>query len=363
MTMAKSKTELEQRCPSPPYTRWDQRGKPVLLAHLKRINGKSLCLSLETDDPNVAKRHMRLLVTMLVAYGRLSPDRGAAKVYGPKGTGRSRIEKADAEVRRLKALSDGDYGSQALATAKRWGCPVGIIHYLAGRKPELSAGTYRTRRMRARKRGQRMPMGDTWEHRPQGGKYFGWNGKVLTARLQIGGWPRQWPLKVIDEEQAEALMAPVRVAREHLQQASAEELNLELGTDAAVAATAARAGARAQLASAISKAGGPKELVEFVLRGPQEEVGTDVPERVVMPRAGRRAMKLAAQKGCVQAYMKLIEAYPDGAPQPRADLEKKMMGEFKVTRKEARDCRAKAINRYASVPGNSCKWDKSGRRR
>jgi hypothetical protein len=56
--------------------------------------------------------------------------------------------------------------------------------------------TYRTRRMRARKRGQRMPMGDTWEHRPQGGKYFGWNGKVLAARLQIGGYrmpmPGEW---------------------------------------------------------------------------------------------------------------------------------------------------------------------------
>ena len=335
----------------------------MLLSYLKLLDAKRLCLSLETEDPDIARRHMRLLVAMSLADGRLSPDSGAAEVYGPKGTRRPRLDDVDTEIRRLKALSEAEFGSEALATAKRWGRPVGIIHHLAGRKPALSAGTYRTRRMRARKRGQRMPMGDTWEHRPQGGKYFGWNGKVLTARLQIGGWPRQWPLKVIDEEQAEALMAPVRVAREHLQQASAEELNLELGTDAAVAATAARAGARAQLASAISKAGGPKELVEFVLRGPQEEVGTDVPERVVMPRAGRRAMKLAAQKGCVQAYMKLIEAYPDGAPQPRADLEKKMMGEFKVTRKEARDCRAKAINRYASVPGNSCKWDKSGRRR
>jgi len=59
MTMAKPKTELEQRCPSPPYTRWDQRVKPVLLSHLKRINEKSLCLSLETQDPQVAKRPER----------------------------------------------------------------------------------------------------------------------------------------------------------------------------------------------------------------------------------------------------------------------------------------------------------------
>jgi hypothetical protein len=60
MTMAKPKTELEH---------------------------------LETDDPEIAKRHMRLLVAMLLANGRLLPNGGAAKVYGPKGTGRSRIEK------------------------------------------------------------------------------------------------------------------------------------------------------------------------------------------------------------------------------------------------------------------------------
>src|SRR5262249_42895903 len=142
----------------------------------------------------------------------------------------------------------------------------------AGRKPALSAGTYATRRMRARRR---FPMGNTWEHRPQGGKSFGWNGNVLTARLQIGGQSRQWPLKVINQDQADPLMAPLRFTRNQLQQAAAEELNCELGTVAAAAATAARAAARAQLANAISKAGGPTDLVEFVLKGPQEKVGTD----------------------------------------------------------------------------------------
>ena len=36
--MAKPKPELAQRCPPPPYTRWDQRGKPVLLSYLKLID-------------------------------------------------------------------------------------------------------------------------------------------------------------------------------------------------------------------------------------------------------------------------------------------------------------------------------------
>ena len=96
---------------------------------------------------------------------------------------------------------------------------------------------------------------------------------------------------------------------------------------------------------------------------PAREQGNAVPSQAVIPRAERRAMKLAALEKVVQRYIELIQAHPDGAPEPRDVLEKKMMGEFKVTRKEARDCRAKAINRYASVPGNSCKWGKSGRRR
>jgi hypothetical protein len=262
MTMAKPKTELGQRYPPPPYTRWDQRGKPVLLCYLKKLSdGKSLCLSLQTRDPDIAKRHLRLLVAWELGKGRLSPDGGAAKVYGPKGTGRSWLKKIDAEVRRLKALPEAEYGSEALATAKRWDRPVEIIHHLAGRKPKTAAGTFRTRRMRARKHDHDMPMGDTWEHRAQGGKYVGWNGKVLAARLQISGRSWQWPLKGIDKEEAEALMGPVRVARERLQQAAAEALECELGTDAAADAAAVRAGARAQLARAIITAGGPKELV------------------------------------------------------------------------------------------------------
>jgi hypothetical protein len=315
MTMPKPKTELEQRFPSPPYTRWDQRGKPVLLSYLKLIDGKGLCLSLETQDPDIAKRQMRLLVAKLLAKGRLSPDGGAAEVYGPKGRRRSRLDKLDTEVRRLKALSEAKYGAEALATAKRWGCPVGIIHHLVGRKPELSAGAYRNRRTRARVNGQVMPMGDTWEHRPQGGKYFFWNGKVLTARLQIDGRTWQWPLKVIDEENAEALMAPIRVARERLHRAAAEELNFELGTDAAMAAAEARAGARIPLASAIITAGGPKKLADFVLKGPQEEVATAIPQRAAAVAAAPSTTlsatkrRQAAEKKSEQLLTERYQAY------------------------------------------------------
>ena len=79
-----------------------------------------------------------------------------------------------------------------------------------------------------------------------GGKYFFWNGKVLTARLQISGRTWQWPLKVIDEKKAGALMASVRAARERLRRAAVEELNCELGSDPALAAAAALTIARGQ---------------------------------------------------------------------------------------------------------------------
>jgi hypothetical protein len=275
--MARWKTELEQRRPSPPYTRWDQRGDPVLLCYLKHIDGKSLCLSLQTADPDIAKRHMRLLVAWLLYKERLSPDSGPAKVYGPKKSERSRHKKFFAEVRRLKALAEAKYGSQALAIAKRRGCPIGMIHYMAGRKPPLSAGTFNTRRMRRRARGAQLPKGDTWEHHAQGGKYYFRNRNVLTARIHISRRTRQWPLKVEDEEEAAAVMAPVRFARERLHQAAVEALNYELETKEAVTAAAALTSARDQLASAIITAGGPKELADFVRKGPQEGVGTAVP--------------------------------------------------------------------------------------
>jgi len=357
MTMAKPKTELGQRCPPPPYTRWDQRGKPILQSYLRLIDRKWSCPSLETGDPYIARRHMRLLVAMLVAKGRLSPDGGAAKLYCPSGTWRSRLQKIDTEVRRLKALSEAEYGSRALATAKRWRCPVGIVHHLARRKPELSAVAHRNRRSRARKRGQQMPMGDTWEHRPQGGKSFGWNGNVLTARLQIDGRSWHWPLKGIDnEEEAEALMGPVRVAREDLRQAALESLNCELGTDAAVTAAAARVAARARLAMAIITAGGPRNLTEIVIKGPQERIHVAVPQPAIVRRAERRAIKKTALEKCVQRYIELIQFHPDGAPEPREVLAQKMMNELGVTWHEARDCRGLAIKRTGNL-----NWRRRGR--
>jgi hypothetical protein len=357
--MARLTTELGQLHPPPPYTRWDQRVKPVLLCYLKNLTrGKSLCLSLQTQNPDIAMGHMQLIVEWSLAKGHLSPDSGAARVYGPKGTGRSRFNKIASQVRRLKGVPKAKYGSEALALAKSWARPVGIIHFLTGRKPELAAGTYATRRMRARGDGKSFPKADTWEHRPQGGKCYGWNGNVLTARVQIDSRKSQWPLKATNEQEAEAVMAPVRVARKRLYRAAAKELNCELGTNEAVAAATERTGARAELASAIIAAGGPKELAEFVLRGPQAEVRTVVSQPVVNRRADRRAIKQANLEKCVERYIELIKANPDRAPEPRDVLAQKMTSDFGVTLREARECRAKAIKSMENL-----NWPRRGRPR
>ncbi len=270
--MSNPTTELSQRCPPPPYAHWDQRGKPVLLSDLKLIDHK-------------------------------------------QEAGRARLRKFIAEIRRLKALSQAEYGSKSPASAKHWRLPVGIIHCLTGRKPTISRQTHASRRMRDRRRGKQLPMWNTWEHRPQGGKGYGWNGKVLTARQQIGGRPWQWSLKTNDGEKAEALMGPVRVARQHLRQAATEHGKYELGTDAKVAAAVALMGARAELARAIHAAGGRNELVEFVAKGPQQEVGTAVPQRAsavtVAPNAAVSATKRrqAAEEKCRQLLIERHQTY------------------------------------------------------
>jgi hypothetical protein len=93
---------------------------------------------------------------------------------------------------------------------------------------------------------------------------------------------------------------------------------------------------------------------------PAREQGNAVPPQAVIPRAERRARKLAAQENCVQRYIELIQAHPGGAPEPRAVLEKKMMKDFDVGRDDARKARAEAIRRKRrSLPHNS-KWDQPG---
>jgi hypothetical protein len=274
--MAKPTTELGQRCPPPPYTKWDQRGKGVLLVHLKKnhfIDGKSLHPSLETNDRHVAMRHMRWLVPMLLLQGRLRADSGAAKEYGAEGIRRSRLNAALREIRRLGRVADAEYGSEALATAKRWGRPLGFIHCLTGRQPELGAGAYRNRRSRARKqarlRGEReTPERTSWHFRRQGKKYFYSNHGVMHARVQFERRDYKWPLGTRDQTAAARTMGPVRLAREGVWKAADKWGDYVLGTDASIGAGAALQTACGRFAEALHAAGAPPELVALAVKPP-----------------------------------------------------------------------------------------------
>jgi hypothetical protein len=354
--MAKQRTELERWCPSPPYTRWDQRNqqKPVLLCYLKNIDGKSLCLSLETQNPDIAMGHMRLLVVWSIANGLLSPDSGAAKVYPPKGPERSRLKKIETEVRRLKALSDAEYGSGASATAKRWDLPVGIIHHLVGRRPAVSRGTYATRRMRARERGEQIAKVSSWHYRRIGGKCFYLNGGVMTARLDVAGRKYIWPLTTREGKEAAAIMEPVRVGRERVREAARRVLDYELGSIEYLDAVRIREKACVALAAAILGAGGPIDLAKAVQEPPSGENGTALPKAV---RA--KPVKQAARNECIDWLAKLILTSPDGPTGPRRELEKEAKAKFGVTREDFRTY-FRIARKKANTPDES-KWLIGGR--
>jgi hypothetical protein len=354
MTMAKPKTELGRRCPPPPYTRWDQRGKPVLLSYLKLIEGKRLCLSLETKDPDIAKRHMQLLVAMMLAEGRLSPNSAAAEVYGRRGTRRPRLDDVETEVRRLKTLSKAEYGSQALATAKRWGRPVGIIHHLAGRKPELSAGTFRTRRMRARKRGEQIAKGESWHYRRVGGKCFYLNGGVMNARLEVAGRKYLWPLPTSDRVEAAAIMEPVRVARERVREAAKRALEYERGSVDYADAVRTREKACIAMAAAIIDAGGPIDLSKAVQDPPPGEDGTALPKVFKA-----KPMKKVARGKCIDWLIDLVLTSPDGPTGPRHELEQNAKAKFGVLREDFRACFRVALKK--ANPTSKSRWRVGGR--
>jgi hypothetical protein len=152
-------------------------------------------------------------------------------------------------------------------------------------------------------------------------------------------------------------MNPVLVAWDNVYQVGKQELRWEIGTAEYIAAVAARVEACGRLAREIHAAGGPKELVAFVMTPPQSQTGTASATIVdSVTGTNRKAIKKAALENCVVRYIELIKAHPDGAPEPREVLARKMMNEFRVTWHEAPDCRRQAIKRTGNL-----KWLRHGR--
>jgi hypothetical protein len=351
MTMAKPKTELAQRCPPPPYMEWSRLGRPMLVSNVQRglSTGKRLRVSLSTDDPELAKRLMRILIAQLVIDGRLAPESGAARVYGRGGATAAARGKT---IVRLKTLSQSEYDIQVSLTAQRWGVPKQIVHVMAQRKPTLSVSVFSNRRTRRRKRGEQIPKGTSWHYRSPRGKHFYLHRKRVNAALRLENTHYRWLLPTRDLTKAAEIMEPVRLARERVHQAAVRTLNYEAGSVEHADAVRNREKACVALASAIIEAGGPMELVTFVQVPPPGEGGTALPKALKA-----KATRSALLEKCVQRYMEYIKANPEGPPKPREELAAEMMQMFHVTWHECRLCRQKAIKRTSNA-----NWAKAGRR-
>jgi hypothetical protein len=291
---------------APPYMRWDQRGRPVLQATLKLPDGTTVRAMLNTDDRKIAVQRMQLIVVLLVRDGRLPANSRAAQLYG------RRPVRGVAEVKRLAALSREEYAVERKTAAARLGLSLPTLDDLSKQQPELP-NRERQRRHRARQRGQRIAMANFWYHRPPRGRGFYKNGRVMTARIQLARSATTWSLKFRDDAaRAAAIMNPVRVAWDHVYEAAKQELNWEVGTAEHTAAVAERVEACGRLARAIHAAGGPKELVAFVMTAPQPQAGT-ASERTVrrVPATDhRKAMKEAAREGCLKWLIEESQAHP-----------------------------------------------------
>jgi hypothetical protein len=351
MTMAKPKTELGQRCPAPAYMEWLPFVRPILSANVQRglSTGKRLRVSLSTDDPEVAKRVMGVLVPQLVIDGRLAPESEPARVYGRgSATAAARAKK----VVRLKMLSQSEYDAQVPLTAQHWGVPKQIIHVMVQRKPTLTASAFSTRRMRRRKRGEQILKATSWHYWPPRGKHFYLHRKRISARLRLGNTHHSWPLPTRDLTAAAEIMEPVGMAWERVHQAAVRTLDYEVGSVEHAYAVRNREKACVALAAAIIETGGPMELVKFVQVPPPGESGTALP-KAVKAKAARSALL----EKCVQRYIEHIKANPEGPPKPREEFAAEMMQMFHVTWHEARLCRQKAIKRTSNA-----NWAKPGRR-
>lgn len=183
----------------------------------------------------------------------------------------------------------------------------------------------------------------------------------MTARIQLGRSATTWSLKFRDDdERAAAIMNPVLVAWDHVYEAAKQELNWEIDTAEHTAAVAARVEACGRLAREIHAAGGPKELVAFVMKGPQEEVGTAVPQRAAAVTAAPtgKTLRQIARKGCLESLIGLLRRHdlpPQGTVPAQCEA---AMREFTgLSERTFYNC----LREAERVTRND-KWGKPGRR-
>ena len=205
-------------------------------------------------------------------------------------------------------------------------------------------------------------MANSWYHRPPRGKLFYKNGRVMTARIQLGRSTTTWSLKFRDDAaRAAKIMNPVRVAWDHVYEAAKRELHWEVGTVEHTAAVAERVGACARMATEIRRGGWPTEAGRVrVRRDRSEEVGTAVPQRAAAVTAAPsdKTLRQIARKGCLNSLIGLLRRH-DLPPQGTVPAQcKAAMQEFPhLSERAFYDCL-----REAERITRNYKWGKAGRR-
>jgi hypothetical protein len=110
----------------------------------------------------------------------------------------------------------------------------------------------------------------------------------------------------------------------------------------------------------IRDAGGPKKLAEFVLKGPQEGVGTGVPQRAAAATAAPsgKTLRQIARKGCLESLIGLLRRHdlpPQGTVPAQCEA---AMREFPgLSERAFYNCL-----REAETVTQNDKWGKPGRR-
>jgi hypothetical protein len=328
---------------APPFMRWDQRGKPELQLSLKQADGTTLRVMMGTANWDDAIRRARPVIQRAVLEGQLLATSRAARIYDLFD-----VPEFWADVARASGIPHAHYEAERDSIARRWNFPVWIIDRLAKRQaPPLNLAGYRTRRYRLRKGGQPTVMGTTWHYRPGGKKYFFQNGNVMCIRMYFEGRVHQWSLQTRSKDKAARIAAPIGIARRRVRRAAMKLINSKPGSSAAKAALDDCAKACRRLSQVIRKAGGPLELVNFVLQPPPLPTDETLPSKCqstdlaanpternaplasappIGPVLSKTQMKKAARAECERLLKQRYKQYLDD---PDPDKERPLKDEIR----------------------------------
>jgi hypothetical protein len=325
--------------PAPRFMRWvpGSGGRPVLACFVHLGDGPPLTRRLQTHDPRVARKRIRLLLWHAVRKGLLpGGERHEAWVeYG------GRIpESVRRLLGRLAILPWSRYRLRRIAAAKSLGYLATTIDWLtdqdkAGRQDPVKRAhseEYARRRDREKVGGKQTPKWTSWQFKAGGtmlsirgaGRFYG--------QVMIAGVMLQWRLSAKNLEQARQLIHRAVLARKRVQDAAIEWGKCEKGSPEARQALKTVLGAQEQLRDALLAVGAKHSKrwahAVQVLRDPPNDETTS----------------RDLEKACTAWFVDLLLKNPWKPPRPLEEtrdgpgLLKEAAARFNVSLRRARRC-------------------------